>query len=112
MPHTRIYITPTVRLSGVLTADKTSALSSILTDTYGNPRPDGIHQMSFLLYDAPIGGSPLWSETHNVEISHGVFCIDLGLQVSLPAVMDSGYWLGIQVAGETQPFARRPFGLT
>ena len=50
-----------------------------LTTEQGEPVEDGTYQIAFALYNAPSGGSPVWSETHSgVPVADGVFGVVLG----------------------------------
>ena len=62
----------------------------------------GTFTMVFRLYDAETGGNNLWSETHEVQVSHGVFNVILGSSNPIPAEIFTGdaLWLEISVAGE------------
>ena len=62
----------------------------------------GTFTMVFRLYDAETGGSNLWSETHEVQVNHGVFTVILGSSNPIPAEIFTGapLWLEISVAGE------------
>jgi len=58
----------------------------------------GPHDMAFLIYDAPIGGTSLWSEGHpGVIIERGLFSVILGQTVPLNLAFDVPYWLEIIV---------------
>src|SRR5512138_2208797 len=43
-----------------------------LTDTLGQPVPNGDYSVAFRLYTAPSGGSPFWSETQDVTTRDGL----------------------------------------
>ncbi len=62
----------------------------------------GTFTMVFKIYDAETGGNNLWSETHEVQVSHGVFNVILGSSNPIPAEIFTGapLWLEISVAGE------------
>ena len=62
----------------------------------------GTFTMVFKIYDAKTGGNNLWSETHEVQVSHGVFNVILGSSNPIPAEIFTGapLWLEISVAGE------------
>jgi hypothetical protein len=83
----------------------------VLTDTTGNPKPDGDYLMSFRLYDVPSGGTALWSELNKkIPVRRGLFSTRLGeLSILIPAVQfDRPLWLGIQVGGNEELLPRIP----
>ena len=71
------------------TADDTTAVTGTFT-------------MVFKIYDAETGGSNLWSETHEVQVSRGVFNVILGSSNPIPTEIFTGapLWLEISVADE------------
>jgi hypothetical protein len=76
----------------------------VLTDTLGNPRPDGTYTMAFRLYLAASGGSPLWTEVKNVTVKDGIFTTYLGDTTPFPISITwaTTYWLSIQVGGDPE----------
>jgi len=62
----------------------------------------GTFTMVFKIYDAETDGNNLWSETHEVQVSHGVFNVILGSSNPIPAEIFTGdaLWLEVSVAGE------------
>lgn len=87
---------------------RTLSYQGILSDTLGNPRPDGFYGITFRLYDVPTGGTPLWLETKTLPLKRGLFSTVLGDQTSFsPSVTFSQqYWLGIQPAGSPELLPR------
>jgi len=72
-----------------------------LTDVAGQPLV-GSHDMIFSIYDAPLGGSELWSETKSaVSDSAGVFATVLGSDSPIDIPFSDPCWLEITVDGET-----------
>lgn len=59
-----------------------------LNTSANSPVADGLYNMTFRLYDASTGGTLQWSEvratTNRVQVSAGVFSVQLGDVVSLP----------------------------
>lgn len=55
-----------------------------LTDSTNNTKTDGHYNMKFSIYSASSGGSPIWTETHDVaggnfiDLSKGLFNVQLG----------------------------------
>jgi hypothetical protein len=76
----------------------------VLTDTSGNPRPDGSYSMTFRLYTVASGGSPLWTEAKNVTVTDGVFTTYLGDTTPFPGTVTWGvpYWIGTQVGATAE----------
>jgi len=62
----------------------------------------GTFTMVFKIYDAETDGNNLWSETHEVQVSHGVFNVILGSSNPIPAEIFTGapLWLEVQVGDE------------
>ena len=72
-----------------------------LTDSAGEPLA-GSHDMTFSIYDAPWGGSELWSEAKTeVSDSAGVFATVLGSDNPIDTPFSDPCWLEIAVDGET-----------
>src|SRR3989338_3931684 len=71
-----------------------------LTDTAGKPVTDGIHSITFRIYDVESGGSFLWEETQSVSVSKGIFSVMLGGVTALNLAFDKPYWLEIKVKDE------------
>jgi hypothetical protein len=82
----------------------------VLTDSSGIPKPDGLYTFSFSLFDVLSGGSPLWTEPQQLQVSNGLFSTYLGGVIAFPAsvTFDRTYWLGITVVniGELAPRIR------
>lgn len=78
----------------------------LVTDTGGQPLPDGSHALQFRLYGAETGGSAVWdSGAMNIGVRGGVFTVALGASPTppiTPAVLAGGdVWLEVQVGIET-----------
>ena len=65
--------------------------------------------MTFSIYTTETGGTPIWSETRNVEVIQGLFSVILGTVNPFPTTMDfsSQYFLEVSVNGETFPARER-----
>ena len=75
----------------------------------------GTYTVTFLLYDAPENGTALWSETHEVEVTEGVFNVLLGSQAAIPTdifVNETDLYLGVRVAGEAELTPRQRLAST
>ena len=74
-----------------------------LTDLAGNP-VSGTVSMTFQLYDADAGGSPLWEETQPlVTVDEGIFTVFLGSVEPFDIWgidFSQQYWLEIEVEGD------------
>lgn len=80
--------------TGAAHADVPRVLSyqGLLTDTLGNPLPDGPYNIILRLYDVQSGGSPLWVEPRTVQLKRGIFSMLLGevTPLTLPFDVYSG----------------------
>jgi hypothetical protein len=89
---------------------RTISYQGIVTDTLGNPKPDGTYSFTFRLYAGATGGSPLWSETKTLQVKRGLFSTLLGDQVVFGSSLTfaAPYWLSVQVASEPELSPRIP----
>lgn len=80
----------------------------------GQPVIDGAYAMTFHLYNTAAGGSPLWTETKQVNTTSGLFATLLGSVTALNAATFNGQqlYLGIQVSGDPEAAPRQPIGYT
>jgi hypothetical protein len=71
---------------------------------------NGVQQMSFRLYDVANGGSALWTETKNVQVSGGLFSTALGDTTPLSQNLFNGQalWLGVTVGADLEAVPRQP----
>lgn len=83
---------------------RTLSYQGVLTDSLGNPKPDGTYSFTFRLYDVASGGTPLWSEQKTLTVQRGLFSTILGDQVIIePALkFDRSYWLGIGIGAGSE----------
>ncbi len=82
------------------TVPQTINHEGMLLDALGNSIADGPHPISFVIYDAPVGGAPLWSSGSQViNTLGGLFQYALGSNVALPhnLFIDSIRYLGITI---------------
>ncbi|MEO0071652.1 MAG: hypothetical protein ABIK39_06180, partial [candidate division WOR-3 bacterium] len=69
-----------------------------LTDSLGNPVPDGNYQLTFRLYTEETGGSPFWTEEQTITVRNGLFSALLGAVTPIGSVPDAGVlYLSLQV---------------
>jgi len=78
-----------------------------LTDSSGNPVPDGTHSITFRIYNLESGGDILWQETQNLLISKGIFSCLLGGVTELNLAFDQPYWLAIKVGSDSEMTPRQ-----
>ncbi|MEA2097255.1 MAG: DUF1566 domain-containing protein [Candidatus Cloacimonadota bacterium] len=73
-----------------------------LADNNGNYLNE-IVTVDFLIYDAEVDGTLLWSETQDVSTANGIFHVLLGSTVSFPTDLfdNDECWLELVVDGET-----------
>jgi hypothetical protein len=86
----------------------------ILTDSLGN-RLNGTYGMTFCIYKDSVDGTPLWCETQDdVEVTCGIFNVQLGAVDSIPLEVFRGRnrWLGVTVEGDAEMTPRRRFTST
>ena len=83
---------------------RTISYQGVLTDSTGSPKPDGSYSFTFSLYEAALGGSPVWSEIKTLNVKKGLFSTALGDQTIFPdsVKFDKPYWLGIKVANDPE----------
>lgn len=81
----------------------------LVTPGTGAPKPDGTYEMSFRLYTVATGGTALWTETRDVQVSGGVFSVLLGEITALNASHFNGQvlWLGIKVGADAEATPRQ-----
>jgi len=71
-----------------------------LTDTLGEPVPNGSYSVAFRLYTQASGGTPFWNEVQSVQTSEGLFSVLLGAVARIDSVPDAGnLYLGMAVDG-------------
>ncbi len=89
---------------------RTLSYQGVLTDSSGNPKPDGVYTFTFRLYDTSSGGNAIWTEIKDVNIERGLFSTILGDQVSFePNInFEKQYWLGIKPGAEPELPQRIP----
>jgi len=80
-----------------------------LTDSLGNPVPDGNYELTFRLYTQETGGTPFWTETQTVEVRGGVFFVRLGAVNPINNLPDEGtLYFGMQVGTGQELTPRLP----
>ncbi|MFH1690810.1 MAG: hypothetical protein ABIE42_11350 [Candidatus Eisenbacteria bacterium] len=81
---------------------RTMSYQGVLRDATGDIVPDDSYSVDFSIYDVEVGGTPLWTETQSVDVSHGLFHVVLGSSTALDIDFDVPYWLGIAVESEPE----------
>jgi hypothetical protein len=82
--------------------DNQISFQGILADESGNALPDGTYSVTFRIYDIASGGSSIWSETQNVNVSNGEFSVYLGVNTPITFSFDDQYWIGIAIEEDTE----------
>ena len=91
---------------------QTISYQGLLTASNGAPIADGNYDITFNLYTAPTGGSPLWTELHSSEpVKSGTFSVILGSTTSLSDV-NFNHQLYIAVTKGSDPEFSPRAGLT
>jgi hypothetical protein len=81
-----------------------------LFDASNNP-VTGSQTVSFALYTAANGGTPVWTESHSITFDQGYFSVQLGSQTPLDAVLDgTPLFLGITVGSDAEMTPRASVG--
>lgn len=76
-------------------------VQGFVRDVLDGPLADGAQSMTFKLYRTQEGGSVLWQEIAEVNLSGGVFSHNLGSENALdPEVFDDQLYLGITINGQ------------
>lgn len=69
---------------------------------------NGQVSLQLSLYSAASGGSPLWQETQTVDVSQGIFNVQLGAATPLTLPFDAPYFLGVKVGSDQEMQPRQP----
>ena len=85
--------------ASLLAIPRTIQYQGKLTDIDGIAIHDADLTIGFLLYDDASGGSPVWAETLDVEVSRGLFDVVLGSVHSIAMDFSDEYWIQIKVDG-------------
>lgn len=72
----------------------------LLTDGSGQAVVDGNYAIEVKIFDAASAGTELWSESHAVNTSNGIFNIVLGSNTNLDLSFDAPYFVSTSVDGE------------
>jgi hypothetical protein len=87
---------------------RTLSYQGYLTLPDGTPLSAPVN-MTFSLYAAATGGTPLWTELHsNVPISNGVYSLVLGDTTPVNLPFDVPYYLGTKIGTDPEMTPRQP----
>lgn len=81
----------------------------VLTDAMGNLVPDGSYDLTFRIYDDPVAGDVLWTESHvDVPVTKGGFSLVLGsiTRINVPFRPIPTSYLGVQVGADPELLPR------
>ena len=85
---------------------RTMRFQGRLSDTQGSSQND-IFNVTFRLYDADTGGSPLWEELQQgVSIEEGILDVELGSVTLLDCAFDKQYWLSVEIDSDGEMIPR------
>jgi trimeric autotransporter adhesin len=87
---------------------QTISYQGSLTNASLQPVNNGALTMTFSLYTAASGGSPLYSETQSVSVADGLFNVRIGAVSPISLPFDVPYFLGISVGGDAEMSPRQP----
>jgi hypothetical protein len=77
-------------------APQTISYQGFLSTAGGSPIPDSSHIFILRIYNVPVGGIALWTETDTVAVHRGAFNVVLGTQTSLATVnLNQQLYLGV-----------------
>lgn len=81
----------------------------LVSPTTGEPKPDGIYEAAFALYNADTAGTLLWTEGQNIVVSKGLFSVTLGTITPIdPAIFNGeGRWISVTIKPDTVELAPR-----
>jgi len=98
-----VLILSVVVSAGAQGAPQMISYQGYLTDNQGDPITQENIQMVFTIYDASVGGTFDWRETHWVDVSNGLFDVILGTISDIePAWLDGYRYLGISVDSDPE----------
>lgn len=87
--------------SAIVSADVPKLINyqGLLTITSGTPLKDSTYSVTFTIYDAPSGGTDLWTEDQAVSTASGLFSVHLGaVNLLADSVFSSdARYLGIKI---------------
>ena len=108
LPTTALTAVPsTIHYQGMLTTAAGDPIHCPDPNDLQKGCPSGVINMVFRIYDNPVGGDPVWTETHSsVPVVNGVVNLDLGTKSPVsPNLVSGDLYLGIELnnTGEMSP---------
>jgi hypothetical protein len=94
-------------LSSTAAIPQTITYQGYLTNPQGTAIDDTI-TIHFFLYSTSSGGTPLWTETHTITVTDGVFSTNLGTTTPITLPFDTQYYLEITVGSDSEMTPRQP----
>jgi len=85
---------------------QTITYQGYLTDPQGTPIDESI-SIVFSIYSQASEGTALWTETHTVAVTDGVFSSTLGKGNTIALPFDTPYYLGIKVGSDNEMTPRQ-----
>ena len=89
---------------------RTLSYQGVFTDTLGNPKPDGVYNLTFRIYETSTGGTPVWTEIKDLQVRRGLFSTALGdiTPFDVGVQFDRPYWLAVEPSGQPELSPRIP----
>jgi hypothetical protein len=86
-----------------------------LMNSVNQPVADGTYTIVFKLYNAPTGGTALWTETRSggnkVQVTRGLFSVLLGEITALSGIdWNQTLYLGVTIESDSEMTPRKKFG--
>jgi hypothetical protein len=94
-------------ISSSSSAAYTLLYQGVISNSDGSSVTDGLHSLTFRVYDGPDGGVDLWTEVVQVTTQNGYFSAILGLTNPLNLPKDKDLYMGIQVEGDISEMTPR-----
>lgn len=85
----------------------TMTYQGFLTSASGQPA-NGSMLMAFKIYTTNVGGTSLWGEIQNVQVTNGTYTVTLGSVSALNLPFDVPYFLGVAVSPDPEMTPRHP----
>lgn len=88
---------------------RTMSFQGVLADASGGLVADGNYSITVRLYQAPVGGAPVYSEQHaSVTVVRGIMNVIIGSETPLPQGLqfNRAYFLGVSVNDGTELIPR------
>jgi hypothetical protein len=101
------FVATCVLFTSRIEAQSTLSLQGTIRNSSGTAVSDGNYSMTFRLYTAESGGTPVWTETqNNIKVVGGVYSALLGVSTPLDAAFNVPYFVGISVDGGSEMIPR------